>query len=198
MENWLRTDEREESVSALAMMRDSTAKVVEDVYQWKWVIIAAHNALQGFMVLALRNGNNLTVMPGKLAGKWLEAYRAEKPLPEERLDSFPNLYKKIKSKEMEFLVSSKRFQSLEEHDRAVDNLIDLRNDFIHFVPRGWSIEVSGLPEICLRIIEIIRFLGWESSNVLWHEIELRDRADRLINEIIENLNNVECKYQRSS
>jgi len=198
LENWLRTDEREESVSALAMMRDSTANVVEDIYQWKWVIIAAHNALQGFMVLALRNGNNLTVMPEKLAGKWLEAYRAEKPLPEERLDSFPNLYKKIKSKDMEFLVSSKRFQSLEAHDRAVDKMIYLRNDFIHFVPRGWSIEVSGLPEICQRIIEIIRFLGWESSNVLWHEIELRDKADRLINEIIENLNNVERKYQQSS
>ena len=198
MENWLRTDEREESVSALAMMRDSTAKVIEDVYQWKWTVIAAHNALQGFMVLALRNGNNLAVMPEKLAGKWLEAYRAEKQLPEERLDSFPNLYKKIKSEEMEFLVSSKRFKPSAKHDRAVDKLIEFRNDFIHFVPKGWSIEVSGFPEICLRILEIIRFLGWDSSNVLWHEIELRDKADNLINEIVENLNNVDHKYQQSS
>ena len=197
MDKWLRTDEREESVSALSMMRDSAAKVLEDVYQWKWFIIAAHNALQGFMVLALRNGNNLSVMPEKLAGEWLEAYRAGEELPEERLDSFPNLYKKIKGKDMELLVCSKRFQSSKEYDRCVKKLNELRNDFIHFVPKGWSIEVSGLPEIGQRVLAIIRFLGWESRNVLWHGIELRDKAEVIISETVEILKNVEQNYRQS-
>jgi hypothetical protein len=198
MEHWLRTDEIDESVSALRMMRDTTSKVANDVYQWKWIIIASHNALQGFMVLALRNGNNLTIMPGKLAGKWLEAYRADKPLPEERLDSFPNLYQKIKGEEMERLVMSRRFAATAEHDRCVKKLQDLRNDFIHFVPKGWSIEVSGLPSLCLTVLGIIEFLGWESFNVLWHKEGQREEAKAIIDELKVTLAEVNEQYQRIS
>ena len=101
MEVWLKTDEREESISSLEMVRNASLKVSEDFFQWKWVIIALHNALQGFMVLSLRNGNNFRVMPDKLARKCYEAHRANKPWPKERLDSFLNLYKKIKNDEPE-------------------------------------------------------------------------------------------------
>ncbi|MFC7369427.1 hypothetical protein [Vreelandella zhaodongensis] len=198
MENWLRTDELEESVSALRMMRDTALKVANDVYQWKWIVIASHNALQGFMVLALRNGNNLTVMPDKLAGKWLEAYRADKPLPEERLDSFPNLYKKIKGEDMERLVMSRCFTATAEQDRCVKKLQELRNDFIHFIPKGWSIEVSGLPSLCLAIIEIIEFLGWESFNVLWHNEGQREEAEAIITELKVTLDAINDQYQKSS
>lgn len=198
MENWLRTDELEESVSALRMMRDTALKVPNDVYQWKWIVIASHNALQGFMVLALRNGNNLTIMPEKLAGKWLEAYRAEMPLPEERLDSFPNLYKKIKGEDMERLVLSRRFTATDEHDRCVRKLQELRNDFIHFIPRGWSVEVSGLPSICLTVVEIIEFLGWESFNVLWYREGQREEAECIIAELKLTLAYVNEQYQKIS
>ncbi|MCD8549072.1 MAG: hypothetical protein LRY74_01090 [Shewanella xiamenensis] len=118
---WLRTDETEESVSALEMLRDSLVKVNEDVYQWKWAVIAAHNALQGFMVLALRNGNNLAVMSEKAAGQWLEAYREEKPLPEERLDSFLNLYKKIQGEYMLTLVTAKKLNATPKQSRSTKN-----------------------------------------------------------------------------
>ena len=197
MENWLRTDELEESVSALRMMRDTALKVEYDVYQWKWIIIASHNALQGFMVLALRNGNNLTVMHDKLAGKWLEAYRADKPLPEERLDSFPNLYKKIKGEDMERLIMSRRFTATAEQDRCVKKLQELRNEFIHFIPKGWSLEVSGLPSLCLAIIEIIEFLGWESLNVLWQEGQ-REEAESIISELKMTLDGINDQYQKIS
>lgn len=190
MEKWLRTDEIEESISALRMMRDSLLKVVGDVYQWKWIIIASHNSLQGFMVLALRNGNNITVMPEKLAGKWLEAYRSEKPLPEERLDSFPNLYNKIKGENMESLVISKRFRATKDHNRSVKKLQELRNEFVHFIPKGWSLEVSGLPEICLRIIEIIEFLAWVSCNVRWYKTSQKQSAKLVIAEIKQILGNI--------
>jgi hypothetical protein len=198
LENWLRTNELEESVSALRMMRDTARKVINDVYQWKWIVIASHNALQGFMVLALRNGNNLTVMPDKLAGKWLEAYRADKPLPEERLDSFPNLYKKIKGEHMERLVMSRRFTATADQDRCVKKLQELRNNFIHFIPKGWSIEVSGLPSLCLAIIEIIEFLGWESSNVLWHKEGQREEAESIISELKVTLDAINDQYQKVS
>jgi len=35
----------------------------------------------------------------------------------------------------------------------------LRNNFEHFKPKGWSIEIHGLPGITIDILDIIRFLA---------------------------------------
>ncbi len=199
MEVWLRTDEREESVSSLEMVRDASSKIDEDLFQWKWVIIAIHNAMQGFMVLSLRNGNNFRVMPKKLANKCYQAHRENKPWPKERLDSFPNLYKKVKDEEyMCFFIHSRNLPSSEENDWAVDKLLELRNKFIHFVPQGWSLEVSGLPTICLNILQIIKFLGWESGNVVWHEPELGKKAESIIIDCENIFHNLKDSYEKYS
>jgi hypothetical protein len=38
----------------------------------------------------------------------------------------------------------------------------LRNNFEHFKPKGWSIEIHGLPGIAIDILDIIRFLAVET------------------------------------
>jgi len=40
-------------------------------------------------------------------------------------------------------------------DEAADVAGSIRNQFVHFEPRGWSIEVSGIPEIAKLISRII-------------------------------------------
>ena len=75
MELFLRTDETEEAISAPEMLSEITPFLVKDIYRWKWAIIATHNALQGFMVLALRHGNGLLALKDKIAAEWLKAYR---------------------------------------------------------------------------------------------------------------------------
>jgi hypothetical protein len=67
MEIWLRTDETEEALSALEMAANSAKSLTNDLYYWKWVIIALHNSLQGFMVLALRRGNGLLPLKDNIA-----------------------------------------------------------------------------------------------------------------------------------
>lgn len=74
MELFLRTDETEEAISALEMLSEITPFLVKDIYRWKWSIIATHNALQGFMVLALRHGNGLLALKDKIAAEWLKAH----------------------------------------------------------------------------------------------------------------------------
>lgn len=59
---------------------------------------------------------------------------------------------------------------------SIKELNDLRNEFIHFVPKGWSLEVSELPRIFTDCLDFIEFLGWECGNVLWHEAALESRA----------------------
>lgn len=42
-----------------------------------------------------------------------------------------------------------------EHLQSFKRLNALRNDFAHFTPRGWSIELGGLPKIFSDIIDVI-------------------------------------------
>jgi len=198
MELWLRTDEHEEAVSALEMVAESSALVLQDNYRWKWVLIATHNTLQGFMVLALRQGNGLKALKDKIAAKWLKAYREGGQYPIEKLDTFLNLYKKVKSDQMVCFIHSQSFNATEEHDKAVKKLNSLRNEFIHFVPKGWSLELTGLPEICLNCLEVVEFLGWQCGNVPWYEEQHKERATKALKKAIDNLSKAKAIYETAA
>ena len=177
MEKWLRTDETLEAVSSLEMVATSLQNVQNDWYQWKWAVLALHNSLQGFMVLALRGGNGLNCLRDDIAEDWLRGYRANEKLPKEKLDRVLNLYKKIKNpKRMRFYVHSKPFKPSGTQGKNVKKLNQLRNEFVHFLPKGWSLEITGLPIISLDCLRIIEFLGWECGNILWHNTKIENRA----------------------
>ena len=42
----------------------------------------------------------------------------------------------------------------------------LRNQFEHFAPKGWSIEIHGLPEMAIQILTVVRALALETGAVL--------------------------------
>ncbi len=179
MVKYLETDEFEEITNSIELLSSQSSQL-EDKYQWKWVILSMHSTLQGFMVIGLRDSAGLNILKDGIAKKWLRAYRNGDPYPVEKLDSFLNLYEKIKSDRMLRFGHSRIYESTEGNDRSVKMLNTLRNDFIHFVPKGWLLEVTGLPKICLDCIEIIEFLGWESNNVLWYKEELEIRCREAI------------------
>lgn len=194
MEKWLRTDENEEAVTALEMVAESVRSVLGDLYRWKWVILTLHNAIQGFMVLALRGGNGLLALKDDVAAAWLEAYRQGTSYPQEKLDNFLNLYNKIKNDRMLFYVNSQKFVPTGSQGRSVKKLNELRNNFIHFVPKGWSLEVSGLPDICLDCLDIIEFLGWKCGNTLWHELSVEQRAKNALLKAKKSLQRIKQNY----
>jgi hypothetical protein len=175
-----KTDETEEAISALEMVAEQSVRMQEDTYRWKWIILAIHNALQGFMVLALRSGNGLRPLRDDIAAAWLKAYQEGKNPPQEKLDSFLNLYKKIKSERMLFYVHSKKFLPKVRQESSIKKLNSLRNDFIHFLPRMWVLEVGGLPQICLDCLDAIQFLAWESGNIFWRSEIHEKRAQQAL------------------
>ncbi len=82
-----------------------------------------------------------------------------------KLDKFLSLYEKIKSQgNMQRYVDSITFKSSKQQDEAMVDLNRFRNDFIHFFPKGWSIQVDGLSEIFNHVIEIVEFLVFQSRN----------------------------------
>lgn len=193
-EHWLRTDEHEEAVSALEAVAEWSGRIETTIDYWTWVVLAPHNSTQGFMVLALRGSDGLRPLRDDVAEKWLTAYRQDGEYPIEKLDSFLNLYKKVKSDTMLFFVHSKKFTPSGSQGRSVKKLNALRDEFIHFLPRSWSLEVSGLSEICLDCLSLIEFLGWESGNVTWNEEAHRTRGRVALDQARERLQAIERRY----
>ena len=120
--------------------------------------MSLHNALQGFMCLALQGSDGLRVLKDDVARAWLAAQDSGTPLPVEKLDWFPNLYAKIRSDVGTFRANSRSYPDNSAVNQSVDQLNNLRNEFIHFVPKGWSVELAGLPQICANCINVDEFL----------------------------------------
>lgn len=191
---FLRTSEQEEAVRSIEWAAQQAKEIVKDPYSWKWVLISLHNAAQGFMVLALWNGNDLLSMPDHVAAKWLKAYREKNPLPESRLDNFLNLYAKCKISENFNYCGSQPFRSTESQDSAFHDLNNFRNEFIHFTPKGWLLELNGLPSLVVDVLKLISFFGWQSTSILWYEQHHRIRAKWAHRSLLRTMKSVEAAY----
>ena len=191
---YLRTNEHEEAVRSLEFAELQARVIASDRYHWKWVLIALHNAAQGFMVLALWNGNGLLAMSPKSAAKWLAAYEAGTPFPKDTLDRFLNLYAKVKDEANFHYLGSTAFRPGTSHDASFQYLNDFRNEFIHFTPKGWSLLLPGLPAMALDVLSVIEHFGWQSSGILWHERALPVRAKWALRRLRRTLNALQVQY----
>ena len=59
--HWLRTNEREDAVRSLEWCAETAKTVRADPHGWKWLLISLHNAVQGYMVVALEKGDLITI-----------------------------------------------------------------------------------------------------------------------------------------
>jgi hypothetical protein len=193
MNLWLRTDEHLEAVVSLEMVSATLPRVMEDVHYWKWVIIALHNALQGYMVLALTGPNGLNVLKEKCRQEWITArQRGDKIMPERRLDDFLTLYKKIKRDDLMLIyMGSQSFKPGGTQTENIKLLNELRNDFIHFLPKFLSLDVQGLPRTVNDCIDMIEFLAFECGNILWLEEENETKTKDVILKIRSELHKLE-------
>lgn len=191
---FLRTDEREEAIRSLEWAAEQASQIGKDPYGWKWVLIALHNAVQGFLVLALWNGNGLLTLTEKGAAKWLKAYNTGAPFPADRLDNFLSLYEKSKVPDHFHYHGASAFTPGSTHDRSMQRLNDFRNEFIHFTPKGWALEVAGLPAICLDCLDVIRYFGWETTLITWYKASHVARAKRAHNKLRRILGAMDREY----
>jgi len=188
MADFLSTNILKEAASSLELTEENLLLVEADVYRWKWVIIATHNSLQNIMVASLRHGNGFHSMTNDSFKKWMIAYRGNQPLPPTKLASFLDLYKRIKKKRiMECYVFSKSFSAEQHHTESIKKLNTIRNRFIHFEIDIWSLELAGLPRICLSCFDIMRFLVCESDNIMGHKPEELGRLKESISNVITHL-----------
>ena len=193
----LDTNEFHEAVIALLLLRGQLSQLANagNPHLWSWVIVSLHSALQGFMVLALRGSNNLSVLTDECSKEWLAALeRGDVKYPKQKLDTFLHLYKKIKSEQMNIYADSRVFNPSGTQGKSVKQLNIWRNNFVHFVPAGWMITVDGFPKIVKDCLDIIYFLSFESNNIRWHEKDLKVQTQTLIEEAMAFVSEVEEAY----
>jgi hypothetical protein len=170
-ENWIRTDEADDVAGSIRHAIRVAQFVGEDPLAWKWVVMALHSALQGACVCHLTTtAAPVGAVTNRNADEWLvyfEDSRTDpnaKP-PKTHLMGLPDLLTAVgkphsagdRSNAAGVAISESELRWLRRFHK------DIRNQFVHFEPMGWSIEVSGIPEIAklvARIIGEILRIGW--------------------------------------
>lgn len=196
---WLRTDELKEALTYLKELPYFIDKACVEHHYWKWVIISIHSLLHCLMISALKGSNGLLTYKDDVAAAWLDSYnkKTKYRLPKNPIDNFLNLYNKIKSERSKFYITSNAFVATNDQDKSVMRLNSFRNDFIHFSPHSWSIEISGMPRICLDCLDVAIFLCWQSGNIFWRDEETMNTAKLLFDEITSVLNAAKLEYELS-
>jgi hypothetical protein len=140
-ENYVRFDEYEDvlaSTELLATVFDLKNKSA----LWKWTILAAHNGAQGALVCAIKDTSGTNILDKRSAIAmlgWFE--KSDEDQPRQHLDRFVVLLKKYK----------KKYPVPGLPNQQIKNLCKLnnefRNNFVHFIPQGWSIDEAIFPPL---------------------------------------------------
>jgi hypothetical protein len=154
-EKWLRLDEVENTIDNLEMV-EFFLREIKSSKKWKWVTIATHMALYGFVICAANNP------PYQLVIKYSKRY------PEGRLISLNEAIEFLKvpippEAPNEFFPVLKLTS---EQEIAINSMAkEFRDKFEHYRPLGWSIAEACFPKIIHEVIKVIRFIALESKRV---------------------------------
>lgn len=164
-----------EAIAALEAVADELERVQGDPYRWKWVILTLHGLVQSMMVLVLKGSNGHNVLKSDDAKRLALAIENGTPIPTDlKMDSFLNLYKKIKS---DTYIDGEKFTPQGTQGKSIKDLNRLRNQFIHFTPCTFSLVRNGLPKMTLGCLNIVRSLAYGLKNIVWPE-DLDDRMEK--------------------
>ena len=148
---WLRFTAETNALDFLERAGVFIRQTESDIKAWKWVILALHGALYGFAISACRSTSYENIIRRTRKGvkrlisldealricqdvKWMGTLYGGKPL--ELSDSQKDSIRRVKK--------------------------TLRNNFEHYIPKCWYIEIQGLPRITMDVLDVIRFLSVET------------------------------------
>lgn len=168
---WIQTDEDEDVAASVRHALRTSSFVNDDSQAWKWVALSLHSALQGACICHLvTTASPVGAVTKKNAGEWLAYFEDTRTNPEAKspkthLMSLPDLLKAIRKPDSSGDGSNTPGVVLSDSELAWLKRFhdDVRNQFTHFEPMGWSIEVSGIPglaKLVARLIEDIANAGW--------------------------------------
>jgi hypothetical protein len=166
---WLRLTEERNAIDYLRQAHFYISRTEVDLMAWKWVVICLHGALYGFAICAIK---------GTYTGN--VTYKTRNGI--QKLITFGEAIKRCQDQEkMRFAGNDYVLELSDDQRRSISFLKDeFRNNFEHYIPKGWSIEVHGFPEIAMHIMDIIKILALQSRN----RIHLKKKEKQEIKSIV--------------
>jgi hypothetical protein len=187
-EIWVTVDEATDVVGSIRHSLRCRKVAHADPLAWKWYIISLHSALQGAIVCHLTT----TAAPiGALTDDshkaWIEKINSRdfQKNPKIKILELPSLVKKIRKSNAvcgggqlcQIHVSDKDYQKIEKFHKV------LRNQFTHFSPKIWSIEIDFILDHQKPIFPILRSILQWGCAFRHLEHQLRDEMEHLIGQL---------------
>lgn len=157
MEGYINFDRFSDALASLEQLCDNLEKAKVSDKSWKFSIISSHCALQGFMCMALHNGNSFETWKNNHYKKWQKAYDEGAALPEPHLDFFLELYRKL------FTTNTNIDASL------IEFLNETRNGLVHFNTDSYSIELDSIVSSIKEVIAAIELTPSLAKGVFYYE-----------------------------
>jgi hypothetical protein len=143
-------DEYEDVLASTDLLAVVASGLKKQPSHWKWMILAAHNGLQGALVCAIQDTSATNILDTKSATKMLNYLETlEGDMPQERLADFIALLEKYQTKYPCHGLTLEQLKNIHELHKQ------FRNNFVHFVPKGWWIETAMLPPIIGSALDLI-------------------------------------------
>lgn len=181
------TTPENEAVRALERFRDELLRAEQDAYDWKWAIIAGHNAIQNFMVCALDSPGRENLFSdryNKEFEKWWHGQGGKGNVPPPFMAVFLELYRRL----------APPFDVFKDME-AVNYW---RNEFIHFAMNSWAVSVRVLPGRFLQCLRVIEHCGWNPGRYDWEDASRKSGAQQVYAECVEILTRLEAAYAAAS
>lgn len=160
------------------------ARALKDPQRWFFAAPEMHRALNCALVAALSGPESIGAYPVKARQEWIAHFRKENwpdlPRPREgRVEAFTDLLRRAQDPS-DFWMEGRPIKLTDAQRADLAALTKLRNDMEHVKPRGWSIEVAGLPRMLTAAAEAINQLLQERRCLTGFEEEDEERAKRFI------------------
>lgn len=149
---WLRIEEHTNALDYLEKVFHFLKEIDQNYYSWKWVMLSLHGAMYGFAFSACRGTNSDSVIRKTKRGSRLIDFNSALSLCQDL-------------NWMRYAMSLKVLVLSHSQKQSIDKMKNFfRDEFVHFKPKGWSIEIHDFPIIALNCLDVIRFLVVDTYN----------------------------------
>jgi len=156
-DRYIRFDLADNAIDNLQRCVAFLAETEANPKSWKWAAIAAHDALYSFCICALQGTNPDLVMEATKKGK-------------KKLITFPKAFRRCQQQNAirDGTLGATPLSLDAADSRKISTLQkEFRNNFAHFHPRGWSIEVRAISDALPVVFQAIRSLILDNSDRLY-------------------------------
>jgi hypothetical protein len=160
-----RTDQPRELLGCVEFAAIQASHLPEDHGCWRWMIIAMTLGVQNACLCALDHGDEygtrgMTRADARVVQRWTRGGRKgpePRVLKEPRIVSPLELLRRVA--DPAFLKPPYQLPLNPRMHADFDDLVELRNTFLHFSEDGWTADVREFPQLILTACAIIRHLS---------------------------------------